>query len=464
MIGWLLLVIGYRITQDPQVAVYLDNLPFPFIAFMPVTLLVFAMRFYSYDVVVDKKFMLLLCIIPSITSVIAVVPPLTWMLRTDHVMLEMAPMHAAQYKWNFWFYVHTAHSYILMMASAVFIVRQHFKKSSGHTLPSGLMVVGIGITIACNLLTLSVQVTGVDFTLVGVCFTVVVFYIAIANNPTVEYLAIARKALYNFMDMPVFILDGEDRVLDKNESGHSFASAIALPQTTLPYPFQDVLDRITECGGRIREGYGENSIYNILINIGGEAKVFNVSRRIVRDKKNRPMGSYMAMMDITQLSMMIDELVYVAEIDPLTGIANRRAFDSRCAELDIPDNLPLSLIVGDVNKLKRVNDELGHKHGDLLLKTIAGILMDICTQDAFPARLGGDEFIIVLPRCDEDAANALVKVINDRLLLHQDEYLAASIALGVITKTDPEQLIEELVQEADKRMYQQKQYDRRKNR
>lgn len=83
----------------------------------------------------------------------------------------------------------------------------------------------------------------------------------------------------------------------------------------------------------------------------------------------------------------------LAGTDELTGIANRRAFSARLAELDA-DGTPYTLTLIDVNDFKRINDLYGHQQGDAVLITLAGLLTSLIRPDTNIFRIGGDEFAV----------------------------------------------------------------------
>ncbi len=120
--------------------------------------------------------------------------------------------------------------------------------------------------------------------------------------------------------------------------------------------------------------------------------------------------------------------------DPATGLLNRRAFDKFLASA--LSRSQTSLLFIDVDKLKSINDELGHLHGDRAIntaaKTISGCLRS--TDPGACARIGGDEFAVVLPRSDDDIA----MLVATRILDAADPALKsihpqAGISIGVAT-------------------------------
>jgi diguanylate cyclase (GGDEF)-like protein/PAS domain S-box-containing protein/putative nucleotidyltransferase with HDIG domain len=150
------------------------------------------------------------------------------------------------------------------------------------------------------------------------------------------------------------------------------------------------------------------------------------------------------------------EIEYLSYHDELTGLYNRRYFQEEIKRLDMSRKLPITLVMGDVNGLKVINDGFGHPVGDQLLQSAAQAIKNSCRTDEIIARMGGDEFAIVLPGVSEEEA---VKVIS-RMKKSASESiimgLPVSIAFGFSTKKEPHESIFKVLQVAEDRMYQNK--------
>lgn len=146
---------------------------------------------------------------------------------------------------------------------------------------------------------------------------------------------------------------------------------------------------------------------------------------------------------------MMNQLDALSARDSLTGTMNRRAFEERLKNLR---DKPFAVIYGDINGLKLVNDNEGHEAGDLLIKNAANVLKDHFGQDNV-FRLGGDEFVVVFEMEDRDEIDSLV----DQLLkeFHRQN---VSMALGCAWKERPTGDESDVLKEADRRMYVNKQY------
>ena len=160
--------------------------------------------------------------------------------------------------------------------------------------------------------------------------------------------------------------------------------------------------------------------------------------------------------DITELKKQQREIQYLSFHDHLTGLYNRRFFDEELARLDTPRNMPLTLLLMDVNGLKLTNDAFGHQAGDRLLRTVADVLRRTCREDEIIARIGGDEFILLLPQTDEESAASLGIRLGEAFANVRMETGTLSVAFGWATKNDMSQAAGSVFITAENRMYQQK--------
>lgn len=160
--------------------------------------------------------------------------------------------------------------------------------------------------------------------------------------------------------------------------------------------------------------------------------------------------------DITERRKAEKEIRYLSTHDPLTCLYNRAYFEEQLGSIDKAKQLPISIIIADVNGLKMVNDALGHQQGDLLLKSVAGILAQTCRPIDLAARWGGDEFIILLPRCSHETACLIMEQIKSACIRQRNLPTETSISLGMATMTQESQDIQSIIIEAEDKMFRRK--------
>ncbi len=164
--------------------------------------------------------------------------------------------------------------------------------------------------------------------------------------------------------------------------------------------------------------------------------------------------------DITERKQAQEAIEYLSFHDHLTGLYNRRFFDEEASRLDIFSNLPLSLIVLDVNGLKLTNDAFGHQAGDRLLQKVARVLQDHCRSDEIVARVGGDEFLILLPRAGVSEAREFGRGVVAALGRVEMMTGRISVAWGCGTKNRQEEKMQDIYRAAENEMYQSKVHER----
>ena len=173
--------------------------------------------------------------------------------------------------------------------------------------------------------------------------------------------------------------------------------------------------------------------------------------------EGQKLGVYAIYNDITVRKREEEKIKYLSFHDQLTNLYNRRYFEEERDRLDKSRNLPISIIVADMDGLKKINDNFGHKEGDRYLKRIADIISRSVRESDIVARIGGDEFAVLLPGANLDVANK----IEERILENSDKEnetleVPISISTGSATKNKANQKLSNIFKIADRKMYEMK--------
>jgi diguanylate cyclase (GGDEF)-like protein/PAS domain S-box-containing protein len=166
--------------------------------------------------------------------------------------------------------------------------------------------------------------------------------------------------------------------------------------------------------------------------------------------------------DYTDYKKQQEEIKYLSYHDNLTDLYNRTFMEEEMKRLDSSRQLPISIIMIDVNGLKLFNDTYGHQKGDQLLVKTAEILKNSTRSEDFVARWAGDEFVIVLPNTSRAGMEKIIKRIENNCSQTADDEILISLAVGIAVKENSEENIFNVFDQADKEMYKQKMSKSRK--
>lgn len=183
-----------------------------------------------------------------------------------------------------------------------------------------------------------------------------------------------------------------------------------------------------------------------------------LSGRGVYDDQGILAGHEIIAVDVTEQRTLEDQLRHQASSDSLTGLANhRRLFEELHAEIcrSKRTGREFSLLLLDLDGLKRINDQFGHLAGDRALCRLGNILLDCCRSVDTVARHGGDEFAVILPETGVAAATLVVRRICE-LLDRDAEQPALSVCAGIAAFPREADTIGTLLYAADRALYAMK--------
>ncbi len=236
-----------------------------------------------------------------------------------------------------------------------------------------------------------------------------------------------------------------------NAVGEPISAVMKLEYEDTGEPVSDPVAKVIETGSTV--GIANHTV---MVCSDGTKKVIEDSAAPIKDDKGNLIGVVFVFRDVTEERKKQEQIKYLSYHDSLTGLYNRGFFDEELKRLDTHRNLPISIIIGDVNGLKLTNDAFGHDIGDELLREMARAIKKACRKEDIIARWGGDEFIILLPRTNEKSAERVCERIKSNCAKVKMADVNFSISLGYETKASSEQQIEELIKSAEQYMYRKK--------
>lgn len=244
-------------------------------------------------------------------------------------------------------------------------------------------------------------------------------------------------------------------VFDSDFLGEKF-----VPYTISPKEITPHLDYLVE-HGRVLVF---TSLYHIDVPIGyacvfyselTESNYMKIPQNI--NALNNAFGGYRNLRYKHYLMNQIDEMY---RIDTLTGLYNRRGFEREYNRLldSKPEGSRLTIVLADLDRLKYINDNFGHKEGDYAIHAVARALEQICPDNSLFTRFGGDEMLAVCP-CVLDVAETKEKFrryfADLNAAVNKGYLIEASTGIYI---TEPEETLgfEELIEKSDRLMYEEK--------
>ena len=231
-------------------------------------------------------------------------------------------------------------------------------------------------------------------------------------------------------------------VLSKSAGGT--LSRWLLPFALLAPPVLGWLFRHIESSGAYHEEFGW-ALYSVASSVGSAGLIIFLARRMITIDAERAKA--------TELS----------RHDPLTGLANRRAFDDFILEnfrLARRHARPLALLMLDIDHFKHYNDTFGHPAGDEALRIIASLLSLHARETDLVARIGGEEFAIVLPETDIAGALLLAERIREEVAQSASYRSRMTVSIGAAGLTRDVVETAQLIKASDTALYQAKELGR----
>lgn len=241
---------------------------------------------------------------------------------------------------------------------------------------------------------------------------------------------------------------------EEDAIGKHFTEVFWLQNEETGEPVQSPIEKVLATGRTV--GLANHTM---LLNRRGQLIPIADSAAPIKGEDGTSSGVVMVFRDVSMEKEHSRQVGYLSYHDLLTGLYNRRYIVDSLGRLDTAQNLPLSVIMGDVNGLKITNDAFGHQAADALLQQVACLLKNSCRPDDMVARWGGDEFIILLPQTTQQEAEAIIEGIKSRYTKANDSGLQISVSLGCAVKEREESNIRAVMREAEENMYHQKLLD-----
>jgi diguanylate cyclase (GGDEF)-like protein len=212
----------------------------------------------------------------------------------------------------------------------------------------------------------------------------------------------------------------------------------------------------TQIEQSVRQGLNVAEMPSLIRCKNGQSRWFIVTAQLGADAI--PDGHIVTFRDIHDLQSMVEEVSRLSCTDPLTELTNRRGAQQQLQAHWLQGE-PLSVVLGDIDHFKLVNDRYGHPAGDAALCAVAHAMASSLLPGESLARWGGEEFLLILPDCNIEQAAIRAEQLRQRVsatrLPWQGDQLSLTISLGCASMKEQDSL-DHMLMLADRALYQAK--------
>lgn len=274
------------------------------------------------------------------------------------------------------------------------------------------------------------------------------------------------KNIFKYSNESIIITDAQNRILFVNPAfeivtGYSAEEVIGKNPRILQSGMQDKQFYKKMWNDIKQHGVWKGEIWNKRKD--GELYLEWLTISVVKDQKGNVTNYVAIFSDITEHKRNVEQLTRLALYDTLTNVPNRYLLEKELESIirmSKKHNQSFALLFLDLDRFKNINDTLGHRVGDMLLKETAQRLKRMLRKQDTIARFGGDEFVIILPNLKHirEAAYMAEKIVESLkrpfCFNHQEIYISTSIGISVYPYDGTDK--ETLIRMADRAMYQTK--------
>jgi len=447
------------------------------VVIVPTAMLVFAIQVNNLDQWLNKKILALLYVEPVLTLILLWTDPYHDLFFGG----KRTPATTSFYEGGFWFWFNIFYIYILILSSLIIILRGFIRSKGIYRHQHGLILIGALVPLAVNVLRFAgvEPWTGLDptpffFILQGLFYTIGIFRFS-----TFDLIPVARDTLLETMPEGLLVVDNRWRLVEINRAAldlldkeHDEVVGKNISYVLNAWPeLEKTIKRADQ-----RSKYYQvrlSKTYSMGVNITPLVdKHGNITGRLVtgRDithqletEKNLEEANQKLRDQLTRIQSLQAELEVRVIRDPLTGLLNRRFFDEALHKEVARANrkgMPITILILDIDKFKRVNDTHGHAAGDLVLEKIGGLLRAQTREADLAVRLGGEEFLILMNEINLDQgmkrAEEIRTLIENAHFDHEGVSIHVTVSIGGAEYPSSSTSIKDVMRKADQALYRAK--------
>lgn len=453
MIEWVVCnAMSYTSTNDNTI-IFWFCLRIIGLAIMPVTLFLFSIEFNKLGLDFSSNVIKIFFIIPALTIVLVLTNNVHHLMYTSINVISENNAKFVIGTPDKWGHLHMIYSNSLYFISLLLFL---YKKEDDDKVAQKrkfIFFIGFLIIIVSMFFDFFDLLGKYNFTFIGPTFATFLFYKGLVTYPNNDFSDVAKNTVFEKISSMAIVSDNDGTIVQYNNSAKETFAFMNIEIDGANY------DNLIKTWLVQSNGYIEKNDAGQMISVqkAGKRYYYQLTQSKIKDSRGTVFGTFTELSNITMQQESIQELFKLVNTDQLTGLYNRRYFDDMCVKYDKEVFYPLVIFSGDLNRLKFTNDTYGHACGDRLIQLISKVLKTAAPKGSVICRHGGDEFSVIIPNSSKGMAIDFIRRVDKICQMSAEEpFGAPSISLGYAFKENRNQDIKEIIEEADKMMYEVK--------
>ena len=444
-----------------QWMIIFDNIAYLGMDIIAIGVFTFSMAFTQNKKQLDKLMWGLLLIEPVINLVLIWSDPIHHLFRRNISIASIGQFNYIIYDHGIWGMVILSYFYALILFSILLLIRFYLQANQLTRTQTAVIIMGICFPYVVGIFSMLGLIKALDQDIFPITFGLSNIFLAwgIIRFRIFDIVPIARDRIIESMHEGMIMIDDNNRIVDINPAALELIGYEE--KELLGDQISNIIPiSIVQALGKLEKVQYETQINNKKT---GTTNTYEIRLSPLMNRQGEIFGRLVFLQDITRRKVLEAELHRMATTDSLTGLLNRRQFET-LAKRDLAksrrSNKPLSVLMLDIDHFKVVNDTYGHAIGDAVLREFTRRCQTKLRSSDLFARFGGEEFVILLTETDqekaEQVASRVLDIISGEKVETSKGLVAVSTSIGIATSRSDEETIEIIIDAADKALYQAK--------
>ena len=438
---------------------YISPLIYASISFGGPTFMLFCFSYVFPHKKVWIKSLYWIFIFPCIFTLSVLIPPLQkYSIIFTNEIIYIPYRDIVEYH-NILFHAYIFYSYSMVLIGSATLLYKVVKHPREATLGNKLAIVATLLFIGQNMMMTFGNQNNIFFWLPSLTLTLcmVLLFFTLYYDTSEQIIVQGQSALLETIPFPVFILNKNNIIIHFNKKGKDFIASIKNKESYL-LKKKDLLRQFTIFATDPSQQESQDHDSNKILQHKDDKTLFFLQEHEITQEENQKSQGYIMMLfPLTSIQSFFTTLENKAFRDSLCQCYNRHFLELKLNQPISQDIFPISLLMCDLDNLKKINDCLGHTKGDEYILTCYNEICRHLKRENLVFRLGGDEFLIVLQKTSTAAAQAIAKSIEAKVAKHQNfDPFTAGISIGISTSSSPNIPFADCLAQADEDMYKTK--------